>query len=94
MTAGASWGARSSTGAVPGGPAATRPRRSPVRSGPAEPDPAVLAVIVAAVDQVWTGRRAVVAEEAQRPGSRTVWRFSGRWWAKPTVARRDRPWAR
>ena len=23
-----------------------------------------------------------------------TWRFSGRWWNKPTPLRRDRPWAR
>ncbi len=23
---------------------------------------------------------------------RPNWRFSGRWWARPTVARRQRPW--
>jgi len=54
------------------------------------PEPAVLAALVAAVDQVWTGvaPQPVVTTEAP---VHTVWRFSGRWWAKPTVARRDRP---
>lgn len=75
--------------AAPGPGAA---RRSPAASGPVDPDPAVLAVITAAVDQVWTGRSVGVAE-GTATADRTVWRFSGRWWAKPTVARRDRPWA-
>jgi hypothetical protein len=54
-----------------------------------EPEPAVLAAIVAAVDEAWP--RPLPDDGARRPGS--VWRFSGRWWAKPTAARRDRPWA-
>ncbi len=56
-----------------------------------EPSPEVLAAIMAAIEEAWprpepdgTGRR-------RRPGSE--WRFSGRWWAKPTPIRRDRPWA-
>ena len=55
-----------------------------------EPSPEVLAAIVAAVSEVWP--RVVTSEEqSQREGP--VWRFSGRWWAKPTAMRRDRPWA-
>lgn len=27
-----------------------------------------------------------------RDAPATAWRFSGRWWAKPEVARRERPW--
>jgi hypothetical protein len=23
---------------------------------------------------------------------RSAWKFSGRWWARPSTARRDRPW--
>ncbi|MHB8438703.1 MAG: hypothetical protein ACYDD4_06020 [Acidimicrobiales bacterium] len=52
------------------------------------PDPAVLAAIAAAVDQLWP--RPVLAAAA-RPAT-PPWRFSGRWWAKPTAARRARPW--
>jgi len=53
------------------------------------PEPAVLAAIVAAVEEAWP--RPVPEETSRRQGP--VWRFSGRWWAKPTTARRDRPWA-
>jgi hypothetical protein len=55
-----------------------------------EPTPEVLAAIVAAVEQAWP-RPAPQSERAGREVS--VWRFSGRWWAKPTALRRDRPWA-
>ncbi len=52
-------------------------------------DPAVLAVLAAAVDQTWP-RPAVVAEP--EPSGPPAWRFSGRWWTKPANTRRDRPW--
>jgi hypothetical protein len=55
-----------------------------------EIDPAVLAVIAAAVDQSWP-RRVAPADPAP-PGP--AWRFSGRWWSKPTAVRRERPWSR
>ncbi|HYA69541.1 MAG TPA: hypothetical protein VED63_12490 [Acidimicrobiales bacterium] len=55
-----------------------------------EPEPAVLAAIVAAVQEAWP--RAEADDVGRRAGS--IWRFSGRWWVKPTAARRDRPWAR
>ena len=54
-------------------------------------DPAVLAVIASSVDQAWP-RPVVVAEEPASSGP--AWRFSGRWWARPTAVRRERPWAR
>ena len=51
------------------------------------PDPGVLAAIVAAVDAAWPR-----PAEAPAPGPVTpAWRFSGRWWARPTAARRERP---
>ena len=53
-----------------------------------EPSPEVLAAIVAAVEQCWP--RPVAAGPAQ--ATAPVWRFSGRWWARPTAARRERPW--
>ena len=56
-----------------------------------EINPAVLAVLTSAVDQAWPRPVAVVAEPAT---SGPAWRFSGRWWAKPTAVRRDRPWSR
>jgi hypothetical protein len=51
-------------------------------------DPEILAVLVAAADQVWPRPRVVVAEE---PGTLPAWRFSGRWWSRPATTRRDRP---
>jgi hypothetical protein len=52
-----------------------------------EPEPGVLAAIVAAVEECWP-RPQPAAPKAAPP----VWRFSGRWWAKPTAMRRERPW--
>jgi hypothetical protein len=46
------------------------------------------AAIVAAVELLWP-RPVVSATSAARPAA---WRFSGRWWARPVAARRDRPW--
>ncbi len=53
-------------------------------------DPEVLAVIAAAVDQAWPRPRPVVADD---PVKLPAWRFSGRWWTRPAVSRRSRPWA-
>ena len=53
------------------------------------PDPAVLAAIVAAVDAAWP-RPAV--ETPAAPPEPSQWRFSARWWARPAVNRRTRPW--
>ena len=58
-------------------------------SGSEAIDPAVLAVLAAAVDQVWP-RSVVIAAEAQ--SGPPAWRFSGRWWTRPATTRRDRPW--
>lgn len=55
-----------------------------------EPTREVLAAIVAAVQEAWPAPP-TPDDGSRREGS--VWRFSGRWWAKPTVLRRDRPWA-
>ena len=52
------------------------------------PEPELLAAIIAAVDQAWP--RPVVAEAPAEPTP--LWRFSGRWWARPTAVRRERPW--
>ena len=46
------------------------------------------AAIVAAIELAWP-RPVVVMEDAVRL---PAWRFSGRWWAKPVAARRDRPY--
>lgn len=53
-------------------------------------DPVVLAVLAAAVDQVWP--RPVVAAD-QGASKPPAWRFSGRWWSRPATTRRDRPWS-
>lgn len=53
-----------------------------------QPDPAVLAATSAAVEAVWP-RPAPPAEPSAAPLS--SWRFSGRWWSGPPLARRDRP---
>jgi hypothetical protein len=46
------------------------------------------AVIAAAVEALWP-KPAVVAPPPER---HDAWRFSGRWWARPSTARRPRPW--
>ena len=58
-------------------------------SGTEPIDPAVLAVLAAAVDQVWPRPVVVVADQPTGP---PAWRFSGRWWTRPANTRRDRPW--
>jgi hypothetical protein len=50
----------------------------------------VLAAISAAAQLVWPQPG---APDEQDPVHQT-WRFSGRWWNKPTPLRRERPWAR
>ncbi|HWF21017.1 MAG TPA: hypothetical protein VG226_02625 [Acidimicrobiales bacterium] len=73
-------------------PAEATAATKPVGLAPRPPvDPAVLAVLAAAVDQAWP--RPVVAPPAEPPTG-PAWRFSGRWWTKAAAARRDRPWAR
>lgn len=52
-----------------------------------EPEPGVLAAIVAAVEECWPRPQPPSAPKPATP----LWRFSGRWWAKPSAARRDRP---
>jgi hypothetical protein len=52
-----------------------------------------LAAIVAAVEMVWPRPVQVVGAGGLADGERSsAWRFSGRWWSKPTTVRRDRPW--
>jgi hypothetical protein len=46
-----------------------------------------LAAIVAAVEMAWP-RPIVVSAHGEKPNP---WRFSGRWWARPVTARRERP---
>ena len=54
------------------------------------PDPTdeEVAAILAAVEVAWP-RPVVVAPTEDQPPR---WRFSGRWWAKPVPASRQRPW--
>jgi hypothetical protein len=47
------------------------------------------AAIVAAAEALWPKPVLVVDEHGERI---PTWRFSGRWWARPVAARRDRPW--
>jgi hypothetical protein len=61
------------------------PGHSQLDLGPEE-----LAAIVAAVEMAWP--RPVIMSPppgADRPGP---WRFSGRWWSKPSAVQRNRPW--
>lgn len=59
-----------------------------IRSG-GTPGDDEIAAIVAAVEAMWP--RPVVVSDVER-GPDTGWRFSGRWWARPLTARRERPW--
>lgn len=43
--------------------------------------------IVAAIEGAWPR---AAAEQSRDDSPR--WRWSGRWWTKPMIARRDRPW--
>lgn len=54
------------------------------------PDPSKeeVAAILAAVEVAWP-RPAATPTRPERPPR---WRFSGRWWAKPVPAVRQRPW--
>lgn len=47
------------------------------------------AAIVAAVMAATQSNGMVASPLRQRS---SAWKFSGRWWAKPSTARRDRPW--
>jgi hypothetical protein len=54
------------------------------------PSPEETAAILAAVEALWPRPVVLVGEQGTtRPNA---WRFSGRWWARPVAARRDRPW--
>jgi hypothetical protein len=49
-----------------------------------------MAAIVAAIEMTWP--RPVAATSAVGEDPTPAWRFSGRWWARPVAARRERPW--
>jgi hypothetical protein len=55
-----------------------------------EPSDEEAAAIAAAVEALWPRR--VVVVPADHHHATAGWRWSGRWWAKPVAARRDRPW--
>ena len=55
----------------------------------ADPSPQELAAIVAAVEMAWPRPVVIAQEESPTP---SPWRFSGRWWSRPTTVRRARPW--
>lgn len=48
------------------------------------------AAVVAAVEALWPKPVLMVTPEQMRRTA--AWRFSGRWWARPVAARRDRPY--
>ena len=51
-----------------------------------------MAAIVAAIEMTWPKPTAAAASPAVVDEPTPAWRFSGRWWARPVAARRDRPW--
>jgi hypothetical protein len=51
-----------------------------------EPEPAVLAAIVAAVEEAWPRPQRDDVGKKHPP-----WRFSGRWWNQPAAMSRQRP---
>ncbi|HLI72460.1 MAG TPA: hypothetical protein VKU86_01180 [Acidimicrobiales bacterium] len=53
-----------------------------------DPEPPVLAAIVAAVEEAWPRPAPPPDATTSRSSS---WRFSGRWWTLPAAARRIRP---
>jgi hypothetical protein len=57
--------------------------------GRVDPTEEELAAILAAVELTWP--RPVVAVDDGGPAT-PAWRFSGRWWTRPVVSRRARPW--
>jgi len=68
---------------------AAKPTTAPVVvSVRPEPGPAVLAAIVAAVEEAWPRPRP--GDDAAQP-RRPSWRFSGRWWTQPVAMSRSRP---
>ena len=59
--------------------------RVAVRGGPTAEE---TAAILAAVEHLWPQPVVVATTPARET---PTWRFSGRWWSRPTVSRRDRP---
>jgi hypothetical protein len=57
-------------------------------SEPNSPTDDEVVAIMAGIEALWP--KPTVVSDAT-PERSTAWRFSGRWWAKPVSARRDRP---
>ena len=55
-----------------------------------EKDLSVQGAIMAAVEHLWPKPVLMYTPEESRRSA--GWRFSGRWWARPVAARRDRPY--
>ncbi len=53
-----------------------------------DPDPEVVALVATAVDAVWPRPAAVGGAP---DATHDAWRFSGRWWHRPTPVGRARP---
>jgi len=68
---------------------ATKAGRPVVVSVRPEPEPAVLAAIVAAVEEAWPRPRP--GDDDAAGSEHSDWRFSGRWWTQPAASRRQRP---
>ena len=63
------------------------------------PDPAVVALVAAAVLELWPsgaadGAVGPAGAEDAATRAQLVWRFSGRWWSRALPVRRSRPWTR
>ena len=61
-------------------------RSEELRAGPSDEE---MAAIVAAVDALWP--RPAVAPALPTDEESSRWRFSGRWWSRPVIGRRERP---
>jgi len=61
----------------------------PTLSVSGSPSPAEVAAIMAAVEHLWPRPMIVLPDKSR---TTPTWRFSGRWWSRPSVTRRDRPW--
>jgi hypothetical protein len=58
--------------------------------GGGQPTEEELVAIMAAVEVAWP--RPVVVRPADGASPSLQWRFSGRWWTRSVIGRRDRPW--